>query len=126
MRTHVVVNNVDLTPHIVEDSYDIQCEDTYESWNDGNAVEHRVVIAQKVKGSFQILCSERGQNITLADFLSTWNGAVNNKVVTIGVYVPVLNQFKALQCYFTLGSPRHIKTSNDDFVDIIKVTITER
>ena len=82
MKTHIVVNNVDLTPYVVDGTYKVDSSDTYESWQDGNMREHRIVVRSKVSGSFQIGC--RGE-MTLSAFLENWNAATNNKVVTIGL-----------------------------------------
>ena len=50
MQRHLLINGVDYTPYIVDGSYAIDSEDVYESWDDGNRVEHRIVVTQKVVG----------------------------------------------------------------------------
>ncbi len=124
MRTHVVINNTDMTPYVVDGSYKIRTEDAYESWNDGNMVEHRVVVSTKVTGSFDIGCSE--QSITLSDLLDAISAATDNKVLTIGLYVPTLNQFKALHVYYELENTEHIRRADGSFIDVITITIKER
>lgn len=124
MRVHLVVDSNDLTDYIVDGSYDVNTEDAYESWQDGNMVEHRVIVGQKVVGSFSILCSDK--TITLADFLTYWNNAVDNGVVTIGLYVPSLNSFEALNCYYEITNAEHIKRVDDSFIDVMKVIVKER
>ena len=54
MKTHLVINGVDYTPHIVDDSYDINSNDVYESWEDGNKVEHRIPVTKKKSLSFHL------------------------------------------------------------------------
>lgn len=126
MRIHLEVAENDLTKYIVEDSYDINTTDKYEAWEDGNMVEHRIVVTSKVSGSFEILCSNHSNTISLARFLELWNSVTVNKVATIGVYVPIINEFKAIECYFSMESSKHILEPNGDFVDVIKVKIQER
>ena len=66
---NVVVNNVNITKHIVVGSYKMDSVDEYKSWMDGNLKEHRIVTA-KIEGKFQVACSNRSNSITLADFLA--------------------------------------------------------
>lgn len=126
MRNHLTVSNTNLTPYIVDGSYDIQTENKYESWNDANMVEHRVIIATKVFGSFQIVCSNRANSITLADFLTLWEDAVDNGVVMIGLYVPSRDSFEALNCYYEIKSSDHILSADGNFIDVLTIEIKER
>ena len=126
MQTQVVVNNTNITPYIVEGSYNVNSEDVYESWNDANKVEHRIVTTEKVKGSFEVVCSNRSCSITLANFLSLWNGAVDNKVVTIGCRVLNTDKFEALECYFSIKNTKHDLAGDGSFIDVLQIDITER
>ena len=126
MKIHFTVANTDLTKYIVSGTYKINSKDSYESWEDGNMLEHRVIIAQKVEGSFDIGCSNRTGGLTLAHFLELWNSAVDNGVVTLGLYVPSLNQFKALNCYYTITTKDHILSGDGDFIDVLTISIKER
>jgi hypothetical protein len=122
----VVVNNTEITNYIVEGSYKMDSSDTYESWKDGNMREHRIVIAQKINGSFQVVCSNRSNSITLANFLTLWNGAVNNGVVTLGVYVLDTNSFEAIEAYYEIENVKHDRAGDGSFIDVLEITITER
>ena len=126
MRIHLEVAEHDLTKYIVEDSYDINTTDKFESWEDGNMVEHRIVVSSKVSGTFEILCSNHANTISLSNFLALWNSVTVNKVATIGIYVPAADEFRAIECYFSMESAKHIPEPNGDFVDVIKVKIQER
>lgn len=123
MKTHIVVNNTDLTPYIVDGSYDVNASDTYESWQDGNFKEHRVIVASKVSGSFQIAC---GGGLTLSAFLGIWDGAVDNGVLTIGLYVPNKDTFGVYECYFEMENKDHILTAGGRWVDVFNIKIQER
>lgn len=126
MKIHFTVANTDLTKYIVDGTYKINPKDSYESWEDGNMLEHRVIVTQKIEGSFEIGCSNRSGGITLAHFLELWNSAVDNGVVTLGLYVPALDQFKALNCYYTITSKDHILSGDGNFIDVMTVSIKER
>lgn len=126
MRTHLVVNDMDLTAHIVSESYDIGSEDQYESWKDGNYREHRIIVTSKVTGSFDLACSNRPGSITLAQFLELWEGAVVNGVVTLGLYIPNRDKFEAIEAYYEIKTKDHILSGDGSFIDVLTITIQER
>ena len=122
----VVVNSTDITNYIVEGSYKMDSSASYESWKDGNLVEHRIIVTHKIKGKFQVVCSNRANSITLADFLALWNSAVANGVVTLAVYVLDTNQFEALEAYYDIENVKHDRAGDGSFIDVLEITITER
>ena len=124
MRTHLVVGNRDFTDYIVENSYNVYTDDVGYSWEDGNGVEHMIVTTTKVKGKFKIVCSP--DNLTLSDFLSVWNGAVDNNVVTVGLYVITTDTFEALECYYEIKPSQHIKSTGGKLYDVLEITIRQR
>ena len=126
MKTHLVINGVDYTPYIVDGSYDINTNDKYESWEDGNMVEHRIIVTSKVSGSVQILCSEEGNWPRVDAFISDLAAATDNGVLTCGVFVPSRGALAALDCYYKLENVSHIKGSGDLFTDVFALKITER
>lgn len=123
MKTHIVVNDTDLTPYVVDGSYNIKSSDTYESWQDGNKKEHRIIITSKVNGSFQIAC---GGDLTLSEFLEVWHSAVNNGILRIGLYVTNTNTFEAIECYFEIDPEDHILTAGGKWIDVLSIKIKER
>ena len=122
----VVVNGHDITNYIVEGTYKMDSEDSYVSWQDGNFLEHRIITGQKIKGKFQVICSNRSNSITLEDFLNYWNQAVNNGVVTIGVYVLDTNMFEAIEAYYEIENVKHDRAGDGSFIDVLEITIQQR
>ena len=122
----VVVNNADITNYIVEGSYKMGSSNASESWEDGNKKEHRVIIATKISGQFQVVCSNRANSITLNDFLALWNGAVTNGVVTLGVYVLNKGTFEAIEAYYEIENVKHDRAGDGSFIDVLEIKITER
>lgn len=122
----VVVNGTDITNYIVEGSYNINASDDYESWKDGYFVEHRIIVTSKVSGSFEVVCSNRSNSITLADFLTTWNGGVSNGVVTLGVEVLNTGTFEAIEAYYQIKNTKHDRAGDGSFIDVLEITIKER
>lgn len=125
MRSHLIVNGTDLTDHIVKDSYSVYREDVYDSWNDGNMLEHRIIKASKVKGKFKIVCNP--DKFTIANFLTVWNSAVDQYgVITLGAYVVNTDTFEALQCYYKITPSKHIKSMGGKLYDVLEIEITQR
>lgn len=122
----VIVNNTDITNYIVEGSYKMDSSDTYESWKDGNMREHRIIVSQKIKGKFQVVCSNRSNSITLSDFLDVWNGAVNNGILTIGVYVLDTDTFEPIEAYYEMENVKHDRAGDGSFIDVLEISIQER
>lgn len=122
----VVVNGHDITNYIVEGTYKMDSEDSYVSWQDGNFLEHRIITGKKIKGKFQVVCSNRTNSITLEDFLNYWNQAVNNGVVTIGVYVLDTNMFEAIEAYYEIENVKHDRAGDGSFIDVLEITIQQR
>ena len=127
MQRHLIINGVDYTPYIVDGSYSIDSEDVYESWNDGNMVEHRIVVTQKVTGSVQLLCSEEGPWPRVSALIADLQAATVNHVLTnLGVYVPSRGAFEAINAYFKLQNTSHIKSMGGKFTDVFTLDIKER
>lgn len=120
----VVVGGIDISNYIVSGSYSVNASDQYESWMDGNGVEHRIIVRSKVSGSFEIGCCDK--TITLSDFLAAWESAVNNGVVTMGCTVLNTGKFEALEAYYTITGKDHIKKGDGQIIDIMSVKIQER
>jgi hypothetical protein len=122
----VVVNNTDITNYIIEGSYQMDSNDIYESWKDGNMREHRIIVAHKVSGKFQVVCSNRNNSITLHDFLTLWNGAVDNGVVTLGVYILDTDSTEMIEAYYDIENVKHDRAGDGSFIDVLEIKITER
>lgn len=126
MQSHLIINGVDYTPYIVQDSYKINTNDKFESWQDGNMVEHRVIVAQKVSGSVQIVCSEQGDWLRSSKYISDLAAATDNGVLTALVFVPSLNMSKVVDCYYENTNVNHLKSTGGEFTDVFELKITER
>lgn len=121
--TLAVVNGVDITKWIDKDTYKVNAEDIYESWQNANFVETRIFIRDRVSGKFDIRCGSRS---TYADFLTNWNAATTNGVVTMGIYVQNKNQMKAVNAFFTFTGEEHYENPNGARFDRVTVEIEER
>ena len=121
----VSVNGVDLTKYVNPKSYEMNAEKVYESWLDGNYVEHRIYTRARVSGNFQVALYGL-DNMDTQAFLDNWNAAVNNEVVTMLVFVQNTNKMEAINAYFDFNGSFHREMINGNYCDILNVTIQER
>lgn len=122
----VIINNTNITNYIVEGSYNMNAVDSSESWEDGNFVEHRIIVTKKVSGEFDVVCSNRANSINLAAFLTLWRNADNNGVVTIDVYVLNEDVNKTIDAYYSITSKSHNRAGDGSMIDVLTVKIKER
>jgi len=118
----VTVNNTDITRYINKDTYKVNSNDVYESWLNANFVEKRIFTRKRVEGQFEIRC---GKGLTLAAFLSNWEAAVSNGVVTMGLWVQNTNSFEAIQAFYSFEGQEHVELDNGAVYDRLIVKIKE-
>lgn len=132
MNTLVVVvptdtsqSQTDITPYIKHKSYKMQKTGQYESWEDGNWVEHRIYTRSKISGSFEVwLCGMNGMDTDA--FLTLWNSAIVENVVTLGVFVPTDNSMSVINAYYKMTPSKHDVLSNGTYYNVFKIEVTER
>ena len=121
-----VVNSTDITDYIIKDTYEVNSEPVYTSWEDANYVEHRVYVRNKIKGSFEVITFGDAPRVALVDFLNILKAGTVNNVLTIGLYVQNEGTFQALNCFYTVESTQHSVTADGRYVDRAKISIEER
>lgn len=121
-----VVNSTDITDYIIKDTYEVNSEPVYTSWEDANYVEHRVYVRDKVRGSFEVITFGTTPRTALVAFLNILKAATSNNVLTIGLYVENEGTFQALNCFYTVESTQHSVTDDGRYVDRAKISIEER
>lgn len=123
---NIIIGQTNISDYIVHDTYKMDAKLQYESWMDGNYVEHRVIVTEKVEGSFDVVCSNLDGSITLADFMDIISTAENNGVITCNVYVTNKGASEAIDAYYTVTSKEHTMKADGTFVDVITVALKER
>lgn len=125
MTGQAIIGSTDITNLIVDGSYKMDLEPSFQSWEDGNYVEHRIYARQKIRGEFEVaLGSKAGK--TLPQFMTILNNATNNNVTTAAFYVTNKGSVEAVNAYVTLTNKEHILTADGSFIDVVSVEITER
>lgn len=125
-ETLAIVNGTDITDYIIKDTYEMNSEPVFTSWEDGNYVEHRVYVRDKVKGKFEIITFGETPRTALVDFLNILHGGAVNNVLTAGLYVQNEGTFQALSCFYSVESTQHAVTTDGRYVDRAVINIEER
>ena len=125
MNTLVVMGQTNITPWIVPDSYEMKAESMYESWLDGNFVEHRVYTRTHMVGSFSVWMAE-SRGMDADDFISVLNAATENNVTAMAVYDAISNSMKAINAYLKVEPTEHKDIAGGKFYDVFKIEVTER
>lgn len=120
----IMIGTTDITGLIVDGTYNMDAKDKYESWQDANYVEHRIIVASKVEGSFDVVLKSDGTS--LADFVDIIEAAESNGVITALVDVTNKGSAKAISAYYKLENKTHDITASDKVVDVVTVNLKER
>ncbi len=125
MQGVVIIGTNDISNLIVDGTYKMDSKDVYESWLDGNYVEHRIITAQKVSGSFDVALSNKN-NCTLVQFKAIMTAADNNGAINAAVSLTNTGAVKAIEAYYKLSSQEHIRQADGSFLDVLTVELQER
>lgn len=125
MNTLVILNGTNITPWIVPDSYQMESEDMFESWRDGNFVEHRIYTRSRMTGKFSVWTAEKW-NMDLGDFLTHLSAATNNHVTLMSVYDATSDSMKAIYAYVTIKPAEHKEYANGKYYDVLDIEVEER
>lgn len=124
MTGQAIIGSTDISNLIVDGSYKMDNESQYESWRDGNFVEHRPGRHTKLKGSFDV-CLSAKTGKTLSEFYSLVNNATGSTgATTAAFYVTNTGAVKAVNAFVHLESSEHILTSNG-WIDVLTVEVQE-
>ena len=124
MNGVAVIGNTDITNLIVDGSYKMDNETQYESWKDGNYVEHRSGRRTKLKGSFDVCLSPK-TGTTLSQFHSLVENETSSAGTIIGAfYCTNTGAVKAVNAFVHLESSEHILTTNG-WIDVLTVEVQE-
>ena len=124
MNGVAIIGNTDITNLIVDGSYKMDNETQYESWKDGNYVEHRSSRRTKLKGTFDVCLSPK-TGTTLSQFHSLVENATGSAGTIIGAfYCTNTGAVKAVNAFVHLESSEHILTTNG-WIDVLTVEVQE-
>ena len=125
MTGQAIIGSTDISNLIVDGSYKMDLEPSYQSWEDGNNAEHRIYSRPKIRGEFDVALGIK-IGTTLSQFNTIINNATNNHLTTAAFYVTNKGTVEAVNAYVNPVNKDHILTADGSFIDIITVEVTER
>ena len=123
---NIVIGQTNIRDYIIEGTYKMDAVDAYESWQDGNFVQHRVIVTSKVNGSFDVACCNKTGSITLADFCSIFSNAEDEGVILASVYVTNKGAQRTIEAYYKMTTKAHTLLADGTFLDVVTVSIEEK
>ena len=118
------IGGTNITKYIIKDSYDINSEPVYQSWQDGNFREHRIYTRDRIEGDFEVIFFDE-DNGAYEDFLELLAGSTSNHLTTMGLFVLNDSSFEALQAYVQITAKQHAETSDGRMVNKMTLKIEE-
>lgn len=119
------LNNIDYTANIIADSYKINSQPVYESYEDAKGRTHNVLIRNKVSGSFDMFFRTMTE---YNEFLSDWNAGKSQLLNTHTVYLNPnnINEDGVYQCFLKHEATRRLDGRYREYVGQITVSVEER
>ena len=121
----VTVNGVNITPYINRKTYKMNSKDIYETWDNANFVETRIFVRTRISGQFEVAVYGRN-SIDYDAFMEIWDNAVEDGIVTLGVYVQNTGKFEAIEAYYDRTAKAHERLMTNGYLDRITFKIEER
>lgn len=118
------IGTTDITKYVIKDSYSVNTEPVYESWQDGNFREHRIYTRKRIQGKFDVIFFDE-DNGAYQDFLDLLDGQTTNHLTTMGLYVENDSSFEALQAYVHITAKQHAETTDGRMVNKMTLNIEE-
>ena len=123
-ETLCTINGTDITKYIIKNTYEVNTEPVFESWDDGNFREHRIYIRDRVKGKFDVIFFD-DDNGAYQNFLTLLNSATSNRMTLLGLFVENTASFEALQAYIHIEAQQHAECSDGRTVNKMTLNIEE-
>lgn len=122
----ITINGHDISQYIVNESYQMDAEDQFLSWQDGNFTEHRIVVASKITGSFDIACTNAADGLTVSDLMDYLTSGADSNIAVCSVWVTNRGSYEAINAYYTVSNKTHDLTAAGGYVDVLTVELKER
>lgn len=91
------VGSTDLTPYVDVQNFDVNSEDVFETWTDGNYVEHREITRSRIIGKIKLGFKDLTDFNNFKSLMSSNRNA--NGYYPIKVYVNNLNSTETINAF---------------------------
>lgn len=93
------IGTTDLTPYVDIQNFDVNSEDIYESWTDGNFIEHREITRSRVIGKIKLGFSDTTDFTNFQTLLS--NNRNVNGYYPIQIHVNNTNSTESINAFIS-------------------------
>lgn len=118
------VGDTDYSNRVIANKYNINTDKEFEAWTDASGIEHHSLVRERTKGSFEMFFKTVDEIVAFGQKLA--NSSLDDMSVAIVVCDNKTNTEKSINAYVDYTPTRRKNGLNDDIMDIVKVSITER
>ena len=118
----VTVNSFDLSPYIIAPSYEMNREDVFREWVDGNGITHRSVYRTRVRGQFEVKFWDRSKYAT---FLTNIGAVKTGGYYPMTVYVNNTETTENVNLFMEFSPTLTAKYSTPEY-ETFRITVEER
>lgn len=122
--TLIQIGSTDLTAYADIQNFNINREDVYESWTDGNWIDHREIVRTRIRGAFQLGFRTSASWTAFLALMSSEQNAAGFFPVT--VYVQNTGSTETIDAFLDITGSAKWDWVNERFWRTISVTLTER
>ena len=118
------IGTTDLTEYADIQNHNVNKEDVYQDWTDGNWIVHRDIVRTRISGSFQLGFKDSTAWTSFLTLLSTQKNAAGYYQVT--VYVNNTGAEETINAFLDLQATGKWDIINSRFWRVVTVNLTQR
>lgn len=114
----------DLTPYMDYQKYSMNDVPVYQTWTDGNMIEHRNSIRTRIEGSFQLIYTSTAD---FNSFLTLMSSAIqSNGYYSVSAYVQNTNSTESFEAFIEYDSESRFDFTNSREYHLVKMKVRQR
>ena len=114
----------DFTGNMDYQNYSMNDVPVYQSWTDGNMIEHRNSVRTRIAGSFQLAFYN---NADFTAFLNIMSSSVNaNGFYSVSAYVQNTNTIESFEAFIEYDSESKFDFTNSRQYHLVKMNVRQR
>lgn len=114
----------DLTPYMDYQKYSMNNVPVYQTWTDGNVIEHRNSIRTRIEGSFQLIYTSTAD---FNSFLTLMSSAIqSNGYYSVSAYVQNTNSTESFEAFIEYDSESRFDFTNSREYHLVKMKVRQR
>ena len=119
----LTINSVDFTPYIISKTYEVNKQDTYESWTDANGILHRSIYRTHISGDFDMKFIDRTKYNA---FLTALSAVKTDGYYPVTVYVNNTLSTETINAFITIKPAMSAQYANYPEMEQFSVEVMQR